>query len=177
MPVPSLTETFLGAPFARPGPGLTARYAFLGVPFGVLYDERDAASSAHAAAPAAVRAASQVYAGALHHFDFDLGAPPFPEGVAGQLVECGDIGDLRRPRASAADVTAAVRTIVAAGAVPLVVGGAHSIPPLVVRGLPADEPLDVLHIDAHLDYRDEVDGVPDGFSSPIRRLRDLPFVR
>ena len=45
------------------------------------------------------------------------------------------------------------------------------------RGLRADAPLDVLHIDAHLDMRDEVGGQRNGYSSPIRRLRELPWVR
>ena len=57
------------------------------------------------------------------------------------------------------------------------VAGDHSAPPVVVRGLPDDRPLDVLHVDAHLDFRDEVAGLRDGYSSPIRRLRELPHVR
>ena len=32
-------------------------------------------------------------------------------------------------------------------------------------------------MDAHLDFRDEVAGLRDGYSSPIRRLRELPWVR
>ena len=35
----------------------------------------------------------------------------------------------------------------------------------------------MLHVDAHLDFRDEVAGLRDGYSSPIRRLRELPWVR
>ncbi len=37
-------------------------------------------------------------------------------------------------------------------------------------------PVHVLQIDAHLDFRDEVGGVRDGYSSPMRRLRDLVSV-
>jgi agmatinase len=32
-------------------------------------------------------------------------------------------------------------------------------------------------VDAHLDFRDEFVGLRDGYSSPIRRLRELPWVR
>ena len=169
--------TFLGTSFAAHPASLSARFAFLGVPYGVPYDMAGVAPPA-AVAPDAVRAASLVYRDDLDHYDFDLGGPLFPGGVGGRLADCGDVsGDPHDLAGNAARVTAAVRDIVTAGAVPLVVGGDHAVPPLVVRGLPDDEPLDVLHIDAHLDYRDDVAGVKDGYSSPIRRLRDLPWVR
>jgi len=130
-----------------------------------------------AAAPGAVRAASVVYRNDLGHYDFDLGGPLFPDAAA-RLIDCGDVpGDPRDLAGNLARAAAAVRSIVAAGAVPLVLGGDHAIPPLVVRGLDDAEPLDILHVDAHLDYRDEVAGVRDGYSSPIRRLRELPWVR
>ena len=169
--------TFLGAPFAPQSASQLPDFAFLGIPRGVQYVSAGSPSPA-SGAPDAVRAASLVYRGALHHFDFDLGEPLFPDGAAGRLADCGDVsGDPADVAAYIARATGAVRGIAAAGAIPLVVGGDHAIPPLVVRGLPDGEPLDVLHIDAHLDFRDEVDGVRDGYSSPIRRLRDLPWVR
>ena len=33
-----------------------------------------------------------------------------------------------------------------------------------------------MHIDAHLDWRDEVNGIHDGLSSPMRRASELPWV-
>jgi agmatinase len=65
---------------------------------------------------------------------------------------------------------------VAAGVVPLIVGGDDAIPPVVGRGLAALRRVHVLHIDAHLDFRDEVDGVREGYSSPIRRLREQAWI-
>jgi agmatinase len=171
------SPTFLGAPFEAAGRQLPAGgFAFLGVPCGVPYDRE--ARPAQPAAPHAVRAASQLYRDDLDHYDFDLGAAPFPRGAAARLADCGDVpGDPHDPAATMAAVTGAVTAIAAAGCAPLVIGVDHSIPPLVVRGLPGDEPLDVLHIDAHLDFRDELGGVRDGYSSPLRRLRELPWVR
>jgi agmatinase len=188
-------ETFLGAPFASPadlaasGASPGARFAFLGLPLYVRYgDEPPAAPPGSPTAvdtpaegPAgAVRRAGAAYAAVPDHYDFDLGGPLVPPGVAGGFVDCGDVELSGAPRDLAADLaagTAAVGGVVAAGAVPLVVGGDHSAPPVVVRGLPDDRPLDVLHVDAHLDFRDEVAGLRDGYSSPIRRLRELPHVR
>ena len=102
-----------------------------------------------------------------------------PVGALAAFIDCGDVPLSGAPEDLAADLaagTAAVRDVVAAGAVPLVVAGDHSAPPVVVRGLPDDRPLDILHVDAHLDFRDEVAGLTDGYSSPIRRLRELPHV-
>ncbi len=174
---PATHTTFLGAEPVDDPASASAGFAFLGVPFGVPYDMANVSPPA-AAAPAAVRVASQVYRHSLTHHDFDLGGPFLTHGTDGVLVDCGDVpGDPRDLPGNAARTTGTVRAIAAAEAIPLVVGGDHAIPPLVVRGLPSGESLDVLHIDAHLDYRDNVGGVPDGYSSPIRRLRDLPWVR
>ena len=157
--------TFLGAPLQLAPDSAPADFAFLGIPYGAPYDMANVCPPA-AAAPDAVRAASAVYRDELGNHDFDLGGPLFPEGAALSLVDCGDVpGDPRDLPGNLRRATEAVRAVVAAGAVPLVLGGTHAIPPLVVRGLDDDEPLDVLHIDAHLDYRDEVGGVRDGFSS------------
>jgi agmatinase len=181
--------TFLGAPFmgrlepAETGVTPPARFAFLGLPLYVPYgDEPDAPPASGAAglsAADAVRRASAGYVAVPDHYDFDLGCPLAPAGVEGSFVDCGDVAllgaaDLQGDLAAG---SAAVRGIVAAGATPLVVAGDHSAPPVVVRGLPDDRPLDVLHVDAHLDFRDSVAGLGDGYSSPIRRLRELPWVR
>ncbi len=193
-------DTFLGAPFAAPAvdgvpgalmPGAAgpARFAFLGLPLYVPYgDEPPAAPPSPAAVAAlasatsaadAVRTASAAYAGIFDHYDFSLGGPLIPGGVPAEFVDCGDVPLSGAPGDLAADLAAgaaAVHDVVAAGAVPLVVAGDHSAPPVVVRGLPDDRLLDVLQVDAHLDFRDEVAGLRDGYSSPIRRLRELPHV-
>jgi agmatinase len=171
---PSATS-FLGAPVAPDPAAVRARFAFLGVPFGVPYDMAGVCPPSAGAAEA-VRAASWQFVGEHDHYDFDLGGPLAADGRL-DLVDCGDVaGDPRDLAATARGATACVRDLVAGGATPLVVGGDHAIPPLVVAGLDHTRELNILQIDAHLDYRDEVDGVRDGYSSPIRRLRELPFV-
>jgi agmatinase len=189
-------HTFFGAPFAAPkdlaasGASPGARFAFLGLPLYVRYgDEPPAAPPASqgatgpdaAESPAsAVRRASASYAAVPDHYDFDVGGSLVPPGVTGGFEDCGDVELSGTPGDLAADLAAgaaAVGEIVAAGAVPLVVAGDHSAPPVIARALPDDQPLDVLHVDAHLDFRDEVGGLRDGYSSPIRRLRELPHVR
>jgi agmatinase len=183
--------TFLGAPFTeRPGApaaGVTgpARFAFLGLPLYVPYGDEPPAppatvGAAGLSAADAVRLASAGYSALLDHYDFDLGGPLVPAAVDAPFVDCGNVvlsGAAGGLEADLAAGLAAVRDVVASGAAPLVVAGDHSAPPVVVRGLRYDRPLDVLHVDAHLDFRDEVAGLRDGYSSPIRRLRELPWVR
>jgi agmatinase len=178
--------TFLDAGFVQPGAPLSdeatsARFAYLGLPLYVPYgDEPTAPGALVLDAADAVRQASSSYASILDHYDFDLGGPLVLAAAAGDFVDCGDVvlsGESRDLAADLAAGTAAVRDIASSGATPLVVAGDHSAPPVIVRGLPDDRPLDVLHVDAHLDFRDELCGLHDGYSSPIRRLRDLPWVR
>jgi agmatinase len=45
-----------------------------------------------------------------------------------------------------------------------------------MRGFDDGGPLYVVQLDAHLDWRDEINGVRDGLSSPMRRASELPFV-
>jgi agmatinase len=45
-----------------------------------------------------------------------------------------------------------------------------------VRGLADRGPITILQVDAHLDFRDEVAGVRDGYSSPMRRASEMGHV-
>jgi agmatinase len=74
-------------------------------------------------------------------------------------------------------VTEAVAAQLAARRIPIVLGGDDSISALSLRGFESDGPVEVLQIDAHIDYRDEVNGISDGYSSPMRRAAEMPWVR
>jgi agmatinase len=66
-----------------------------------------------------------------------------------------------------------MRTVLEAGAFPLVVGGDDSIPIPVFAAFEGRGPVNVLHVDAHLDFRHERGGVTHGYSSVIRRIREM----
>jgi agmatinase len=151
-------------------------YAFLGIPFGPPYDPADLSSCAEAAD--AVRAVTHrmAYHTVVGHYDFDLDAPIFPDERP-TVSDCGDVvGDVRDPDRIWEVAIDVVQRIVHGGAVPLVVGGLDAVPPMVVAAFAGTETVHVLHVDAHLDFRHEVDGVTRGYSSPIRRIRELPGV-
>ena len=59
----------------------------------------------------------------------------------------------------------------------MIVGGDHAITFPVVRGLSTLAPLDIVHFDAHMDYTHQTQGALYTHASPIRRCRELPFVR
>ena len=69
-----------------------------------------------------------------------------------------------------------MRKIVASGAMPLVIGGDHAIPIPVLKALDGEGPLVLVQIDAHIDWRDDVGGVREGLSSPIRRASEMAHV-
>jgi agmatinase len=169
---------FLGANVVTDLSDLDAAFAFLGMPFGVPYDMRGVYSEA-SKAPDSVRemAWEQEFADELHHYDFDLGGPLMPSGERPSLVDLGDLeGDPRDLAGNRARGTELVESILRTGTMPLVVGGDDSIPPIVVGAYRELARIHVLHIDAHIDFRDEVRGVREGYSSPIRRIREMPWV-
>ena len=63
------------------------------------------------------------------------------------------------------------------GAFPVLIGGDHSVTFPNVCAFSRFGPVDIVHIDAHMDWRDEIDGVRYANASPLRRSKELPFVR
>lgn len=174
----ALELTFLGLPRVDP-PALRAgdaSAAILGIPFGVPYPDPGLTAGC-AEAPAAIRARSQRLSRFAGNHDFDLDGPMLPSDAAFALADAGDVdgraddgpGNLERAEA-------AVTALLSAGVVPLVLGGDDSIPIPVLRAFAGHGPLTVLQVDAHLDFRHEVEGVREGYSSPMRRAAELGHV-
>jgi len=172
-------STLLGLPSADPAalaPG-AADVVVLGIPFGVPYPTPGLTAGC-ADAPAAIRARSQRLARFVGNHDFDLGGPMVPAGTQLRVVDAGDVaGTMDDGAGNAQRAEAAVRAILAAGAVPILLGGDDSIPVPVLRAFDAAGPLTVVQVDAHLDFRDEVAGVRDGYSSPMRRASEMSHVQ
>ncbi|HYN64295.1 MAG TPA: arginase family protein, partial [Candidatus Limnocylindrales bacterium] len=55
-------------------------------------------------------------------------------------------------------------------------GGDDSVPIPALRAFDRRGPLTVVQVDAHLDFRDQVAGVRDGYSSPMRRASEMGHV-
>jgi agmatinase len=177
-----MSETFLGLP-SRAREALArdpADVAILGIAHGVSYPEPGPAGGTPAA-PGAVRRRSQRLARFVDHFDFDLGGPMLPAGSAADpalsVVDCGDVATSADDGpGNVARAEEAVRGILAAGAVPIVLGGDDSVPIPVLRAFADQPPIIVVQVDAHLDFRDSVAGIRDGYSSPMRRAAEMDHV-
>ncbi len=69
-----------------------------------------------------------------------------------------------------------MRKILAAGAIPLVIGGDHSINIPCINAFSDQDPVHVIQIDAHLDFVDERHGVTAGHGNPMRRAIEKSWV-
>ena len=180
-----LTETprggrgFLGFPINTDLDNLDAHIAVLGVPYGLPYTPDDL-SNDQSRAPDLLREKAQDAGWSeprtIKHFDWDLGGPILDNRDV-RVVDCGNVtANFQNPREHYRRAEAAAKKIFQSGALLISIGGDHGIPIPVMRALPTDEPITLIQIDAHMDWRDNVNGEKDGYSSPIRRASELPFV-
>jgi agmatinase len=129
-----------------------------------------------ASAPEAIRKASAAYAANRTHYDFDLGAPL----VSGSrtLVDCGDAAfDAHDFAANRAGIAKTVATLLDRGAAPLILGGDDSVQLPVLDMFARRGEFTILQIDAHIDWRDEVQGERMGLSSTMRRASEMAGVK
>jgi agmatinase len=168
-------KSFLDFPLALDLDTLDAQVAILGIPYGDPYSI-DEVTNDQTNAPTAVRQASDRISEGPERWDFDLGGTLL-DGKDVRVVDCGDVpGDARELDGHYRRAEAAVRKILAAGALPIVIGGDHGVPIPVFRAFEGRGPITLVHIDAHLDWRDEVNGAREGYSSPIRRASEMAHI-
>jgi agmatinase len=140
--------TFLRAKAVRDISTLEASVAVLGVPF----DEGSPFLPGSRMAPRALREHSMRFAGRNGIYDVDARKEYLQHEMAHELI--ADVGDIdvhpTNPRRTFELVTDTVRMIIGHGALPVVLGGDHSISFAVVSAF--DEPIHVLQFDAHTDY-------------------------
>lgn len=168
-------QTFLNFPLVEDLDVLKADFAIIGMPYGSPYT-MDETINDQTNAPTAVRRASQRISLGLDRYDFDIGGTLF-DGQDVKIVDVGDVlahaGD---PGGHYSRAEAAIRKIRAAGALPITIGGDHGIPIPIFRALDGEGPITLVQIDAHLDWRDNVNGVREGYSSPIRRASEMAHI-
>ena len=168
-------ETFLDFPLELDTEGLDAHVAILGLPYGDPYS-MDGVSNDQANAPSAVRRASTWAMRGLDRWDFDLGGTLF-DGRDVRAVDCGDVpGEARDLGRHYVTAERGVRNLLDAGVLPIVIGGDHGVPIPVMRAYEKRGPITLVQVDAHLDWRDQVNGVREGYSSPIRRAAEMEHI-
>ncbi|YBV93761.1 agmatinase (plasmid) [Phyllobacteriaceae bacterium JZ32] len=169
----TISHSFLGFP-DRLADGQMPRAVIFGAGHGSTYPGKD--SGGYALAANAVRAASEVDAALVEHWDFDLGGPLF-DGRPVSCIDTGDIATTMHDNAgNRARIEAKTQEVLGLPAVPILIGGDDSVVIPFLAGFADYGPVWILQIDAHIDWRDEVHGERYGYSSPMRRASEMPHV-
>ncbi len=164
--------TFGKRPYVADWGAIAADVAVMGAPFDFGTQFRSGARFG----PRGVREASTLFsfghAGAYDHED--------EATYLGPEVTIVDIGDAdivhTDTEKSHANIEAGVRAMLAAGALPVVIGGDHSINIPCIRAFDDQGPIHILQIDAHLDFVDVRHGVRHGHGNPMRRAAERDYV-
>ncbi|MEW6226777.1 MAG: agmatinase [Bacillota bacterium] len=150
---------------------LDADVAIIGAPFDLTTQCR----SGTRFGPRAIRNASAIYSlRGVGYYDFDFDTI-FLQGV--RVVDCGDVDMIHYYSDKCiANIEDAVRGIASRGAMPVVLGGDHSVTIPTVRALNDKGPFHVIQFDAHLDFVDERFGVREGHGNVMRRVSEMGHV-
>ena len=179
-PAASLTHTgiatFCKAPYVFEPAQMDADVAILGVP----YDNMASMRPGFRQAPRALRDASTRFGwlgepgGSSGFFDIGQGTT-FMSGV--RMVDAGDV-DVHLDDATTRErITAHAHSIVERGLLLASIGGDHSVSFPLLAAFEKFNPLTIVLLDAHLDYRDTSMGMKFSNNSPFRRSHELPFVK
>lgn len=164
--------TFAKKPYIADWDGLDADVAILGAPFDFGTQFRAGARFG----PRAVREASTLFSfGHAGAYDHEDDATYLPESV--RIVDMGDADIVHTDTMrSHANIETGVRAALAARALPVVIGGDHSVNIPCINAFDGSGPIHILQIDAHLDFVDERHGVRFGHGNPMRRAAEKPYV-
>ena len=160
-------------PYQPDWSAIDADFAVLGAPFDFGTQFRAGARFG----PRGIREASTLFsfghAGAYDHEDNIT-------YLAADEVRIVDIGDADIVHTdtvkSHTNIEIGVRAILAAGAIPIVLGGDHSVNIPCINAFSDQEPFHLVQIDAHLDFVDERHGVKYGHGNPMRRAAEKSYV-
>ncbi len=165
-------STFGKRPYVEDWSAIDADVAVMGAPYDFGTQFRAGARFG----PRAVREASTLFSfGHAGAYDHEDDATYLPQSV--RIVDIGDADIVHTDTAqSHANIRSGVQAILRAGALPVVIGGDHSINIPCIEAFADQGPIHILQIDAHLDFVDERHGVKVGHGSPLRRAAEKAYV-
>ncbi len=160
---------FLRSPVVRPDTGELAAAKATHAVYGIPFDSTTLYRTGSMHGPNAVRDASAQFL--PYHYDYDL---DLAEHI--RLVDCGDAAAV--PGSAARTFALAqsdLEQIYAAGAMPIVLGGEHSVTIAATRALASHRrgPLGLVVFDTHLDTATDIGGEELTYCSPVSRTLDL----
>ena len=165
-------STFGKRPYVEDWSKIDADVAVMGAPFDFGTQFRAGARFG----PRSVREASTLFsfghAGAYDHEDDRTYLP-----AAVRIVDIGDADIIHTDTTRSHDnIRTGVQAMLAAGALPVVIGGDHSVNIPCIQAFEGHGDIHIFQIDAHLDFVDERHGVKVGHGSPMRRAAEKPYV-
>jgi len=165
--------TFGKYPYVEDWDSIDADVAVMGAPFDFGTQWRAGARMG----PRAIREASTLFSfGHAGAYDFEDDVTYLEPGKV-RIVDIGDADIVHTDTMkSHANIELGVRKILAAGAMPVVMGGDHSVNIPCINAFDRQDPIHVVQIDAHLDFVDERHGVRFGHGNPMRRAAEKPYV-
>lgn len=165
-------STFGKRPYVEDWATIDADVAIMGAPFDFGTQWRAGARFG----PRGVREASTLFSfGHAGAYDHEDDTTYLPSDV--RIVDIGDADIVHTDtETSHANIETGVRAILAAGALPVVIGGDHSINIPCINAFDDQGDIHILQIDAHLDFVDERHGVRYGHGNPMRRAAEKPYV-
>ena len=165
-------STFGKRPYQSDWSQLQADVAILGAPFDGGTQWRPGARFG----PRSVREASTLFSfGHAGAYDHEDDATYLPGSV--RVVDMGDADIVHTDTTkSHANIELAVRAALSAGALPVTIGGDHSVNIPCINAFDDQGEIHILQIDAHLDFVDERHGVRFGHGNPMRRAAEKPYV-
>ncbi|AAV93986.1 agmatinase [Ruegeria pomeroyi] len=165
--------TFGKYPYVEDWDSIDADAAILGAPFDFGAQWRSGARMG----PRAIREASTLFSfGHAGAYDFEDDIT-YLDPAKVRIVDIGDADIVHTDTIkSHANIEFGVRKILQAGALPVVLGGDHSINIPCINAFDDQDPIHVVQIDAHLDFVDERHGVRYGHGNPMRRAAEKAHV-
>jgi len=169
-------STFGKSPYMENWDAIAADVAILGAPFDFGTQWRAGARFG----PRAIREASTLFSfGHAGAYDHEDDATYLDSSV--RMVDLGDADIIHtKTEESHRNIEVGVKKILDAAALPVVLGGDHSINIPCINAFEEDcvknGPIHVVQIDAHLDFVDERHGVMYGHGNPMRRAIEKPYV-
>jgi agmatinase len=164
--------TFGKYPYQPDWDKIEADIAILGAPFDCGSQWR----SGSRMGPRGVREASTLYS-----FGHD-GAYDHEDDIVylksdNTIIDIGDADIIHTDTLSShTNIEFGVRKILSSNAIPIVIGGDHSVNIPCINAFSDSEPFHLIQIDAHLDFVDERHGVKYGHGNPMRRAAEKSYV-
>ena len=165
--------TFGKYPYVNDWNAIDADVAVMGAPFDFGSQFRTGSRMG----PRAIREASTLFSfGHAGAYDFEDDITYLPADST-RIVDIGDADIIHTDTIkSHSNIKFGVQKILAAKAIPVVMGGDHSINIPCIDAFENEEPIHLIQIDAHLDFVDERHGVKYGHGNPMRRASEKKYV-